>query len=332
MFVKRAFLMLLAAMIISPLACCSGEIIYFADDHYKAVGGPKLSASLASSVLEPGKVTTIRLRLANEGRVEEMIPTGIQPGAEDEAFQEMTEELKVADALGLTAWIEAEPPLRVLSGPLHLESLPSGAVVPLNFSLGVEEGAYGEHELVLVLSYERQTDVEVSDGAVYPLYQPVNSSQRLMLTLDGQKEQFRVEGVTSSLAPGGEGDLLVMIKNCGPLAENCTARLLAVPPLRTSDVLFSLGNMSPGQVSAARFQARVDGNASVGQFLLACQVKTLQGDHLISIPLTLVERKGSWWPYGLGVVIAALIALSVYARIRKNQRAMRMRRHSRPLK
>ena len=89
------------------------DLIFFADDHYKALGAPVINASVVNPALEEGD-SVLRIALANDGRLEELMPINAS-GSEADLQREMEEEQKCADALNLRAtlsgdgalWIEA---------------------------------------------------------------------------------------------------------------------------------------------------------------------------------------------------------------------------------
>src|SRR5512143_923888 len=85
------------------LGCAGGdELIFFADDHYKALGGPELQASAINPVIEPGQSSVLSIALANNCRIEELIPISGN-GSQADISQEMEEEQRSADALNITA-------------------------------------------------------------------------------------------------------------------------------------------------------------------------------------------------------------------------------------
>ncbi len=66
------------------------DLIFFADDHYKAVGLPLLNASIANPVLCLGD-SILTITLANDGRLEELMPISGN-GSKEDISREMAEE------------------------------------------------------------------------------------------------------------------------------------------------------------------------------------------------------------------------------------------------
>jgi hypothetical protein len=302
----RLLLLLCIAALIS-ISACSEEILYFADDHYKAIAGPKLSASVSSPVIEAGKTSTIRISLANGGKLEELIPTNVFPGAEEAASMEMSEEMKSCDAYNITAKLSSEYPITVISGPCHLGSLLAGSVATMNFSVYASGGAVGDCDLPLEINFERQTDVSILDGIVSPLYQPVNFSQRVMVSVvDDNVREFSIMGIEHDLSPGSRGTLKLLIKGPGSLSENCTARLLARPPFHASGDLSMLGTLSPGEVAIASFEVEVDGDASAKEYQLGCEISADGRTSIIAVPAVLGEK-----PSVIRTIAFAATAISI---------------------
>jgi len=75
--------------------CPAEDLIFFADDHYKAVGAPQLNASVANPYLEPGD-SLLQIALANSGRLDELMP--ISGGSEEDISLERQEEMHSIDA------------------------------------------------------------------------------------------------------------------------------------------------------------------------------------------------------------------------------------------
>lgn len=286
--------------VISLLALLSSsslaeDLMFFADDHYKAIGGPKIDASAMNLVSLPGD-GVLRVLLANDGRVEELVPIN-GSGSREDLAAEMREEMKCADALNLKAELGGSGPVKVTSGPQAIESLPSGGQAELSFNVALGNDASGWYELPLLLSYEHQVDTSVSAGEVSPLYQPDNGTSLVRVFVQGREGPLRVSGTRSDLAPGGGGIVLAVIENDGTeILKNCTARLVVVPPFHAEVADCALGDLVPGSPALASFPVGVNGNASLGDYQLGCEVSFDQGRALLSIPVSLA---GSGWPFWL---------------------------------
>ncbi|HWQ18311.1 MAG TPA: hypothetical protein VN455_00920 [Methanotrichaceae archaeon] len=307
----RAIMILLLAIL--PAALGSSEIIYFADDHYKALGSPDLMASAATPAFDPGKSGVLEIDLANAGRADELIPSDVQPGSEAASSAERSEELGIADAFDLTARLELLQPsesIKVVSGPVRVPELPSGAVVPLNFTIEVDGRSEGRYGLILNISYERQADVSVSDGGIFPLYLPETRALNLTIEVSGQDRSPMLVGVRSDLSPGRNGTVLAMIKNSGEQAS-LSARLIAAPPFHTSDYPVILGSLGQGQVAVAGFEVSVDDNATLQEYRLACEVGDGNRTVLLPVPVVLEKSSIPVWPI-LGIAFASALILAAW--------------------
>jgi hypothetical protein len=290
-------------------ACCAEDLIFFADDHYKAVGSPLLNASIANPVFEPGD-SLLRITLANGGRLEELMPISGN-GSKEDVSREMLEEMHSVDALNINASLDGLGPLAVISGPKTIDTLPAGEVTELQFNLSIESGANGWYELPLRLDYERQVDVSVSGGEVSPLYLPENLSTSLRVLIQGPSGPLKVLGTKSELVPGSSGTIMAVIKNDGQkILRNCSARLMATPPFHAEGSDYSMGDLPAGALAVASFQARVDGNASLQDYQLGCEVSSQEGQYVLAMPLALTKANSALWsiaiPISLVLIIVAL--------------------------
>jgi hypothetical protein len=300
------------------------ELLFFTDDHYKALGSPRLDASVINPVLLPGE-SVLRIALANNGRVEELMPITANGSAEDREL-EMEEEMHIADALNVTAALYGSGPVQVISRPQNIADLPAGSRKEMRVNLSLQDGSSGWQDLLLLLDYEHQVDVSVSDGVVLPLYQPDNDSKSLRIFIAGSGGVLKVLGSDFSLAPGGSGALNAAIKNVGqePL-RNCSALLMASPPFHVSGVQSPLGDLPPGGLGVASFFINVDGNAALQEYQLVCQVGHDGGREILSLPVTLAGSSLNVWRMPLIVAIILIAAMAAYQVVR-SRRHIRGRR------
>ena len=77
------------------------DIIFFADDHYKSLGRPELTAGVANPALVPGD-SILRINLANVGELEELMPIN-ESGSNEDILLEMRAEMQSSDALNINA-------------------------------------------------------------------------------------------------------------------------------------------------------------------------------------------------------------------------------------
>lgn len=300
---------LLCIIALISTSACSEEIFYFADDHYKSIAAPRLSASISNPLVEPGRASSIKVVLANGGKLEELIPTSALPGSEEAASREMSEEMRCIDAYNITARLSSEYPITVTSQPCHLTSLLAGDVAALNFSVYAPGDASGDFYLPLEVSFDRQTDVSILSGTVSPLYQPANFSQRLRVTVVGEEGSFRLVGSECELSPGSKGEICLLIKGPDRAFENCTARLISRPPFHISDGLYAIGSMGPGEVAAARFYAEVDEGVAAKEYQLGCEIIADGKTSIVAVPVALVEKSSVVRSIALGMTAIAVVAL-----------------------
>jgi hypothetical protein len=299
-------------------SCLGEEFIFFADDHYKALGIPLLNASPRNPVLTPGECV-LEIALANNGRMEELIPMETSGSPEDISL-EMQEEMHSVDAMNITARLEGGGPVAVTSAAQHIPSLPSGALADLAFNLSVARGE-GWQDLWLNLDYEHQMDVSVADGTVSPLYQPESSQQKIRVFLLGAAGP-EVMGAISDLASGGRGKLSVAIKNPGKYAlKNCTARLRAAPPIFSQGAAVALGDLPAGGLAVASFSLSAAGNASQDRYQLACEISSQNGTALLMVPLALQSQ--GWRSNILPALAVALAASALMLWWRRGARRHR---------
>jgi len=265
---------------------CAEELMLFTDNHYKAAGEPELKASAVNPVLEPGTNSTLRITLENVGLTQELIPN--KAGDSSEISAEAIDELHNIDADNITARLSGSGPIVVTSGPYSLANLPAGGVVQLDFNVMTGKGASGWYSLLLETDYEHQIDVKVSNGSSSFLYRPSNSSQKISVQVQVPDKSLKVEGVISNLYPGANSTILVAIKNDGlDVARNCTARLMAMQPFRSSSERYGLGDLQPGQAVVARLTATVDGDAAIREYRLACEIVHDDQTIMVSLPVLL---------------------------------------------
>ena len=183
-----------------------------------------------------------------------------------------------------------------------------GSVVQLDFNVTTGKGADGWYSLLIETEYEHQMDVKVSNGSSSSLYRPSNSSQKISILVQGPDRSLKVEGVVSDLYPGANGTILAVIKNNGlDVARNCTARLMAVPPFRSSSERYGLGDLLPGQAVVARLAAAVDGNAAIREYRLACEIVHDNQTNMVSLPVMLKKSPDSF----LGSLVIAVPFLAL---------------------
>jgi hypothetical protein len=119
---------------------------------------------------------------------------------------------------------------------------------------------------------------------------------------------------------------MAAIKNVGqkPL-KNCSALLMASPPFHISGGQYPLGDLPPGGFGVASFFISVDGNATLQEYQLVCQVGHDDGREILSLPVTLTGSPPNTWQMPLIVAIIIIASMAVY-QVMRSRRHLRRRR------
>jgi hypothetical protein len=293
------------------------DIIFFADDHYKSLSDILLNASATNPALSPGD-NVLRISIANQGRIEELIPIS-SSDSPDDILQEQREEMKSSVAMEIRAALQSTGPIQVTSDPQHIALLPAGESGELEFNISIDRRANGWYDLPLRVDYVRQVDVSVSDGEAFPLHQPSNQSLNLRIYSFGDKDDLRIAGVRSHLYPGGEESLIIAVENIGEdIVPNCSASLMAASPFQVKSADHPIGDLSPGEMATASFLGGVDGDASQEEYQLGLGLRSEKMDLVVPFELSL---KGSGRPLSHGAIlfIALLALLALLAIILRRQ-------------
>ena len=209
------------------------DIMFFADDHYKSLGRPALAASSANPALLAGE-GVLHINLANLGRLEELMPIN-QSGPAQDILLEMKEEMKGSHALAIDAALIGSGPILVTSGPERIDDIAPGEKAMLDYNVSVMKNASGWSKLALDVSYQRQADVSVNNGEVYPLYEAARDNLSVDVFVAGKGESLRILGSALSHNLFRGQRLRAAISNDGSEdLHNCSARLLAAPPFSAS--------------------------------------------------------------------------------------------------
>lgn len=307
---------------------CAGveELIFFADDHYKALGGPELQASAINPTIDPGKSSVLKISLANNGRIKELIPINGN-GSETDVAREIEEEQKSVDAQNITARLFGDEDISVTSGPCHIDSLPSGSVAQMEFNLSAAETASGLHDILIGIDYEHQMDTSVFEGIASPLYLPDNLSQALRVRVQESEGSIRILGVKSDISPGRSGIIWAVVKNSGKdILRNSTLRLLAAPPFHPAKTDYDLGDIMPGAMAVAEFRVDVDGDAGLQEYRLACEVLHIDGKAVLTFPVTLKAASGPGYLPLIAILVIILSAAAFILIRNGHTRTLRRRR------
>jgi hypothetical protein len=309
------------------------DLIFFADDHYKSFGRPELTASVANPALVPGE-GILRINLANVGELEELMPIN-ESGSNEDILLEMRAEMHSCDALNINAALgDAGPmgsePIKVTTGPVHINILPAGAQALLQFNLTAQKNASGWYAISLSVDYERQVDVSVKSGEAFPLYEAQRQNLTIQVFVTGNKELLRISGINSELHAGGSGILRAAISNDGAtVLHNCSARLLAAPPFYAESPTIELGDLAPGSLNVAAFTVSVDGNAGLQDYQLGCEIDCQEKSITVPVQISLSSASGLGYfaqPVFAILAISGLAAFLIWKRGDKLFRRKRIRR------
>jgi hypothetical protein len=296
------------------------DIIFFADDHYKSVSDILLNASATNPALSPGD-NVLRISIANQGRIEELIPIS-STDSPDDILQEQREEMKSSLAMDVRAALQSAGPIQVTSGAQHIAILPAGESGELQFNISIDRRANGWYDLPLRVDYVRQVDVSISDGEAFPLRQPSNQSLNLRIYAFGDKDDLRIAGVQSQLHRGGEGSLIIAVENIGEdILPNCSASLIAAPPFQVKSADHPLGDLSPGEMATASFLVEVDGDAAWEEYQLGLGLRSEKMDLVVPFELSL-KGSGRLISHGAILFIALLALLVLLAIILRRQKLL----------
>jgi hypothetical protein len=264
------------------------DLIFFADDHYKSLGRPELTACVANPVLLPGD-SILRIDLANAGELEELIPIN-ESGSNEDILQEMIAETKSCDALNINAVLGEAPAIKVTTAPQSINVLPAGSAAMLQFQITTQKNASGWYALPLSVDYERQVDVSVKNGEVFPLYEAERQNITCNVFVSGSNQTLHISGIKSELYAGGSESMSMAISNDGARALcNCSAKLLAVPPFYVESPAILLGDLDPGSLYVMEFKVSVDGNASLQDYQMGCEIVCHEKSIIVPLQITLLR-------------------------------------------
>ncbi|MFZ2470697.1 MAG: hypothetical protein WAW52_02020 [Methanothrix sp.] len=292
------------------------DIIFFADDHYKSLGRPELTASVTNPALVQGDCI-LRINLANVGELEELMPIN-ESGSNEDILREMKAEMHSCDALNISATLGGSGPIKVTTGPQLIMILPAGDAAMLQFNITALKNASGWYALPLSVDYERQVDVSVKSGEVFPLYEAERQKLTCQAFLAGDNQTLHISGIESDLYAGGSEGLRMAISNDGAtLLHNCSAKLLAAPPFYVESPATMLGDLDPGSLNVIEFKVRVDGNAGLQDYQLGCEIDCQEKSIIVPLQISL-SRAGILGTFAQpvlgGLAIAGIAAFLIWKR------------------
>jgi len=306
------------------------DLIFFADDHYKSLGRPELTVGVANPVQVPGD-SILRINLANSGELEELIPIN-ESGPYEDILQEMMAETKSCDALNIDAVLGGARAIKVTTAQQSINVLPAGSAAMLQFHIITQKNASGWYALPLSVDYERQVDVSVKSGEVFPLYEAERQNITCNVFISGSDQALHISGIKSQLYAGGSERLSMAISNDGARALcNCSAKLLAAPPFYVESPAILLGDLEPGSLDVMEFKVGVDGNASLQDYQMGCEIVCHEKSIIVPLQISLSDagflgnfaRPVSVW---VGLTLAGLAVFLIW---RKGDRLSSRKRRRR---
>ncbi len=155
-----------------------------------------------------------------------------------------------------------QSPVTPSEGSVYIGDFPVSAVVTCQFRVMVSSDAQQKtYPLDVLVNYKN------SEGDY------VNSTIETVGVPVGEKVDFNVTPISTSIAPGAKSVITVQYQNTGgTTAYNAQARISAVDPFTSNDDTAFLGTMAPGDVRDAAFDVSVDAGATVKEYGLDSEV------------------------------------------------------------
>ena len=155
-----------------------------------------------------------------------------------------------------------QSPLSPTEGSFYIGDYPAGAVANCTFRVMVSSNAQQKtYPLGVLVNYKNSNGVYVN-SAVETVGVPV-----------GEKIQFKVTPVMTTLSPGATSVITVTFQNTGDAtAYNAQARISAVDPFTSNDDTAYLGTMAPGDIRQASYEVSADSDSTVKEYGLDSEV------------------------------------------------------------
>lgn len=304
----------------------------YSTNYYDSFGEPDIYASvLGDTEFERGETAQIRIVLANKGMLHGF-SSDKSVGTDEEkhsiSLKELEYEAFRTTALGIkatlvsnTGYIDIDPD----TSSQTLEELVPGDLPdrPLTYTIKISNNApAGDYMLMLPISYEYQSQVEMTNGDMVQLglpyvdhtthYTGVNRTIPIPIHIK-ESANFQVSDVSGGLKAGSEGTINITYKNIGESpAQDAVARLVMMRPLSSDKATVRLGTIEPGESVTASFTIAAEPQAVEKTYGIDSEIKYLDeeediefSDNLkISIPLEAREEK-------MGIATLALVALVI---------------------
>jgi hypothetical protein len=199
-------------------------------------------------------------------------------------------------------------PLTVISGEAAVGDLAVGESAEVSFTVNIpEEAEHGSISVPLALEYEN------SAGDVLQPTTPL----RQRVTIDEERDRFRVVGTNATVTPGGTGELTTTIEYTGNnTVTNANIKLFTNDPLSSSDDGAYLGTVAPGETVTATFRVSASDTALTKEYTSAVEVRydepdgdtRFTGSLTIGVPVSAADSGGL--PLIPAFAISAIILVS----------------------
>lgn len=205
-------------------------------------------------------------------------------------------------------------PITATNGESSVGDLAPGASKPVNFTVAVAGDAEPGTD-----TFRFDVEYENAAGDVRTADEPIRRS----LAIGPEREPFRVVGVSTDLAPGGNARLAVRVRYVGDEpATAVNAKLFASDPLSAPDDGAHLGGMEPGETRTATFRVSAGGNALAKEYDASVQIRydepdgdtRFTDDLPIGVPVS--ETEGALpapLPLLVGAAVLAVVAIGYVA-------------------
>lgn len=291
----------------------------FSTNYYDAYGEPDLYASvLGDTEFERGETAQIRVVLSNRGVLygfKAKTDVDTDNGEHAQSLKELEYESLRTTAFGVKAemvsttdHIEVDPTTSVQT----LDSLSPGVLPddPMSFTITISDNApAGNHMLLLPVSYEFQSQVEMTDGSTVRLglpdldhttfYKTRNTTLQIPVVVE-PAAKFVVSDVEGELTSGQSGIINVTYTNVGEVeATDAFARMIVMKPLSSDRSVVNLGSIAPGESRTASFYLAAEISAVEKDYGIDSEIKYCDGDGEIQfsdniiVEVPLKSRKAS---------------------------------------
>ncbi|WP_445476322.1 COG1361 S-layer family protein [Methanococcoides methylutens] len=270
----------------------------FSTNYYDAYGEPDLYASvIGDTEFERGETAQVRIVLSNRGvlygfKAKTNVDTN--NGEHAQSLKELEYESLRTTAFGIKAeivsttdHIDVDPTTSVQT----LESLYPGVLPdqPMSFTITISDNApAGNYFLLLPVSYEFQSQVEMTDGSTVRLglpdrdhttfYKTRNTTLQIPVLIE-PASKFIVSDVEGELTSGQSGTINVTYTNVGELeAADAFARIIVMKPLSSDRSVVNLGNIAPGESKTASFDLAAEISAVEKNYGIDSEIKYYDED------------------------------------------------------